>query len=211
MRKKAKNKKSQKILALAFSAALATSMLGIGSPAFGAELPAFFDWRLSDPTDKSSAKDAYSIISPVRDQSLLNTCWTFAALGSYESSYMKQLLAAKAAGENITLANPDFSERYLAWMTKRKAINEANTDNIPRHGDDNTPPYASGSIAFYADATFINKGVVLENEAPYSKLFEPEKSEYEAKVAAGENKSLAYYEFSQKIAKKVKTRISAVF
>uniref|UniRef100_UPI00262E3DF7 C1 family peptidase n=1 Tax=uncultured Anaerovibrio sp. TaxID=361586 RepID=UPI00262E3DF7 len=110
-----KNFKPEKKLARYIAAALLTSVcFGVNAPAYAEDIPSFFDWRLTNPTDRNSGKDSLSIVPSVKNQGSVGTCWAFASLGSYESSWMTQLKAAKAAGENVTVAMPDFSERYLA-------------------------------------------------------------------------------------------------
>lgn len=84
MRKKATERVRQRMLALAISATLATSILGVGSPVNGSELSAFFDWRLSDhPTNRNSATDSLSIVPSVKNQGEFGTCWAFASIGAY--------------------------------------------------------------------------------------------------------------------------------
>ena len=172
---KRKNFKPEGKLAHYIAAALLTSVcFGINAPAYAADLPSFFDWRLTNPTDRNSEKDSLSIVPSVKNQGVVGTCWAFASLGSYESSWMTQLKAAKAAGENVTVAMPDFSERYLAWMTFYPATSEKDTDTVPRFvvlpgsgsGLDN------GGKPWFATATILNKGVVSEDSSPYGPVDE---------------------------------------
>ena len=172
---KRKNFKPEGKLAHYIAAALLTSVcFGINAPAYAADLPSFFDWRLTNPTDRNSGKDSLSIVPSVKNQGVVGTCWAFASLGSYESSWMTQLKAAKAAGENVTVAMPDFSERYLAWMSFYPATSEKDTDTVPRFvvmpgsgsGLDN------GGKPWFATATILNKGVVSEDSSPYGPVDE---------------------------------------
>lgn len=106
--------------------AIATGLcLGSFTQASAAELPSFFDWRLNNPTDPNSGADSLSIVSPVENQKY-GTCWTFGSIGSYESSWMKQLKDAQAAGYNVTLDRNLFSKYYLAWTTFLPPVDNSN-------------------------------------------------------------------------------------
>ena len=81
---KKKNLKPETKLARYIAAALLTSVcFGVNAPAYAADLPSFFDWRLTNPTDRNSGKDSLSIVPSVKNQGSVGTCWAFASLGSY--------------------------------------------------------------------------------------------------------------------------------
>ena len=61
----------------------------------GEALPASYDLR------------AEGRVTPVRDQAPYGTCWSFAAIGAAESSYLTQKLGG----------TPALSEMHLAWFT----------------------------------------------------------------------------------------------
>ena len=167
---KKKNLKPETKLARYIAAALLTSVcFGVNAPAYAAELPSFFDWRLTNPKDRNSGKDSLSIVPSVKNQGSVGTCWAFASLGSYESSWMTQLKAAKAAGENVTVAMPDFSERYLAWMSFYPATSEKDTDTVPRFlvNPAKGSGYDTGGMPWQATLTMLNKGVVSEYSSSY--------------------------------------------
>ena len=167
---KRKNRRPEKKLARYVAAALLTSLcFGATATAYAADLPAFFDWRLNDPTDSTSGTDSLSIVPEVKDQGHFGTCWAFAGIGSYESSYFRQLKEAKERGENINLTMPDFSEHYLAYMTYAKAVNEDATDNVLRYegAGEPHPYYDAGGYAYQVTMSMINKGVVKEDEVSY--------------------------------------------
>ena len=94
-----------------------------------AQTPSFFDWRLTNPTDSTSGADELSIVSPVERQKY-GTCWSFATLGSYESSWLKQLKAAQAAGYNVTPQRTLFSKYYLAWTAYMPAADNSDDTSI---------------------------------------------------------------------------------
>ncbi|WP_295156734.1 autotransporter domain-containing protein [Selenomonas sp. AE3005] len=172
---KKKNLKPETKLARYIAAALLTSVcFGVNAPAYAADLPSFFDWRLTNPTDRNSEKDSLSIVPSVKNQGAVGTCWAFASLASYESSWMTQLKAAKAAGENVTVAMPDFSERYLAWMSFYPATSEKDTDTVPRflvHPAKGSG-YDTGGMPWQATLTMLNKGVVSEDSSRYGPVDE---------------------------------------
>ena len=170
-----KNFKPEKKLARYIAAALLTSVcFGVNAPAYAEDIPSFFDWRLTNPTDRNSGKDSLSIVPSVKNQGSVGTCWAFASLGSYESSWMTQLKAAKAAGENVTVAMPDFSERYLAWMSFNTATSEKNTDTVTRFlvNPAKGSGYDTGGMPWQATLTMLNKGVVSEDSSPYGPVDE---------------------------------------
>lgn len=131
--------------------------------------PEFFDWRLNNPTDSTSGKNSLSIVSPVESQQY-GTCWTFGTFGSYESSWMQQLLAAKAAGYNVDVSRNIFSKYYLAWTANLPAVDNIN-DNSVRFAllpganiyDDEHTVYDQGGDVSKSTSILIKYGVVDEN------------------------------------------------
>ena len=95
-------------------------------------------------------------ISPVRNQThAYRTCWTFAALGTLETSYLHQ-----GYGTSV----PDLSELHMAWYTYmdprteyRETLFSADR-TILNQGGNNT----------YAVAFMSRAGVAAENDMPYS-------------------------------------------
>lgn len=135
-----------------------------------ADSPAFFDWRLTNPTDSNSGEDALSIVSPVESQKH-GTCWTFGTFSSYESSWMKQLKAAQAAGYNVTPARNIFSKYYLAWMANMPAVDNSNDTAIRRllsytpssHKTDH-PIYDQGGNVEKSVSALVNYGAIDESD-----------------------------------------------
>jgi len=57
-----------------YLAALVVLSLCTGAlPVFAENLPAFYDWRLSDQTDRTSATTE-NVVGPVRNQGMYSTC-----------------------------------------------------------------------------------------------------------------------------------------
>ncbi|MBO6303908.1 MAG: hypothetical protein J6M62_02385, partial [Selenomonadaceae bacterium] len=147
-----------------------------GFPQVGAaDSPAFFDWRLTNPTDSNSGEDALSIVSPVELQEH-GTCWTFGTFSSYESSWMKQLKAAQAAGYNVTPARNIFSKYYLAWnafmpnvdnsndTAIRKPISYSVSSKLTDH-----PVYDRGGMLEMSVSTLVNYGAIDANDGKRAK------------------------------------------
>lgn len=160
-------KKLNRSLACGIAVALTSALLGHFSVAWAAEQPSFFDWRLNNPTQRDSGTDSLSIVPGIKDQGPLNTCWAFSAVGTYESSWMRQLKEAKNNGVNVTPQMPNFSERYLAWMTYATATKEKNTDKVARY-ETSKPIYNSGGYIQSSVMTALNKGVVNNADSPYA-------------------------------------------
>ena len=96
-------------------------------------------------------------MTPVRNQNPFGTCWSFAAIGAAESSYLSQKL-----GEDI-----DLSEMHLAWFTYMepgKGFTIRNQKGVLHQGGNN-----SKSAATLARWT----GAVSEDSLPYGT--EPDK------------------------------------
>ena len=106
-----------------YLAALVVLSLCTGAlPVFAENLPAFYDWRLSDQTDRTSATTE-NVVGPVRNQGMYSTCWVFGGMASLESSFNRQVLAS-----GQTSPHKDFSERYLAWLNYALPLDGKGTD-----------------------------------------------------------------------------------
>ncbi len=172
-------------------AAILAAVMGIGNffiANTAAASPTFFDWRLTDPTDSTSGFDDFSIVSPIESQNY-GTCWTFGTFASYESSWMKQLKAAQAAGYNVTPERNIFSKYYLAWTSLMQPADDAN-DTSPRelsHGDitiyenhDNHPIYDQGGTVNEATSSLVKYGAIDENSVTMAKTDEQKNYAYNA-------------------------------
>ena len=102
------------------SALIGLSLLSGTWPVYAADLPAYYDLRLTNPTDRTSSVTT-SIIPAIRDQGKYNTCWAFGNTASLESTLNLKL---QQAGLPPTAP---LSERYLAWLTSAKPLNGGGT------------------------------------------------------------------------------------
>ena len=140
-----------------------------------ADLPGYFDWRRVMVTDRTSAV-TNSIVPAVRDQYSYGTCWTFGALGSYESNWNLQLRREGIAAADATA--PVFSERYMAWLAFASTINQDPASAIhmnPQPIASNTGDqlvYEQGGDAWRAVSVIVYYGVALESEYPYVKSYQ---------------------------------------
>ena len=141
-----------------------------------ADLPSFFDWRLTNPTDSTSGADELSIVSPVERQEF-GTCWTFSTFGSYESSWLKQLKDAQAAGYNVTPERTIFSKYYLAWTTFMPPADNSNDTSIyekigfKMFGIDHLI-YDQGGKIEQAVSGLLKNGAVDENSVTFAETDE---------------------------------------
>lgn len=135
----------------AISAAVAFGLcLGTSFTASAADFSSYFDWRLNNPTDSNSGTDPLTIVSPVEDQ-FSGTCWTFGAFGSYESSWMKQLKLAQAAGYNVNVAQQIFSKYYMAWTMYAPPVNNMADNSIyyPMHSQESMEDFIREHPIYY--------------------------------------------------------------
>ncbi len=113
--------------------------------------------------DQASLESTYDsrkegILTPVRNQNPWGTCWAFAAIGSMESSLLKQ-----------GLGTFDLSERHLAYFayhTRNDALGIANDDTITTVG---SPSYLNngGNIMTSVSALMNWQGAAAESKYPY--------------------------------------------
>lgn len=79
--------------------------------------PAFYDARLSVPTDRSSGYDpTRALVNPIRNQGGFGTCWAFSSVAAMESNLYLQLQQA-GIPYNVEHNDVDLSEWYLAWVS----------------------------------------------------------------------------------------------
>ena len=142
-----------------------------------ADLPSFFDWRLTNPTDSTSGADELSIVSPVERQEF-GTCWTFSTFGSYESSWLKQLKDAQAAGYNVTPERTIFSKYYLAWTTFMPSADNSNDTSIYEKMKEGNPNITKHPVYYYGGdieksvSNFLKYGTVDADSVTFAETEE---------------------------------------
>jgi autotransporter-associated beta strand protein len=147
--------KKQKYL----SAFIGLSLLLGTLPAYASDLPSYFDWRLTTPTDRTSAATS-AIVGAVRNQNPFNNCWCFATMASLESTLNLKL---QAAGLNPI---QPLSERYLSWLTTEKPLNGGGDGFVFYHTG---APYQNGGETYTPISVLLRYGVAYNNsEWPFT-------------------------------------------
>jgi autotransporter-associated beta strand protein len=157
-------KNNRKFLAKVICLGLLTAAV----PAYAAGQPDYFDWRLTTPTDWTSAvtKD---IVADIRFQNPFGNCWSFPSVASMETSLNIQLKKAGVTGYPV-----DMSERYLSWLTYAPPLNGGG-DGFVFYKEvvaaSNYKPavvFNQGDNGYQPVATIIRYGFALESEYPYT-------------------------------------------
>ena len=83
-----------------------------------ASLPAYYDLRLSVPSDRNSGRDPHKVLlNPIRNQGMYGTCWAHGAIAGVESDmYLKMQQAGIPYDVDNNTVN--LSEWYLAWVSR---------------------------------------------------------------------------------------------
>jgi autotransporter-associated beta strand protein len=131
---------------------------------YAAGLPDYFDWRLTDPTQRgASSTDA--IVGKVRNQIPYQNCWSFATTASLESSINLQR-------QNAGLGPIErLSERYLSWLTWAPPLDGGGDGFV--FGDIKEPAqhtfdvYGSGDTIYNPVSTLVRYGVAYNKQYPY--------------------------------------------
>ena len=140
------------------------ALIGAGSllwnsPAQAEVLPTVFDWRVSTAPA--------NMVGKILNQGAYGACWTFGAMASYESSWVKQM----AENGTPVSAHPFFSERYHAWTAYAHPSEEPN-DTAPLHDKsklerNKDPVYDQGGYPFTSVHTMVVNGVVSSAQCAY--------------------------------------------
>ena len=126
--------------------------------------PASYDLR--DPNGDGDTSD--SVVTPVKQQSPMNTCWDFAATAASETSILSKL------GTTYAKTGLDLSERYLGWFAYSQVPESyAGTAQAGEGFDssatgDKSSVLLRGGYEHYATTMFsAGVGPVSESVAPY--------------------------------------------
>ncbi len=136
----------------------------LSSSESAATYPSSYDLR--DPSSDGDTTD--SVVTPVKRQSPMNTCWDFAAIAASETSILSDL------GTTYNETNIDLSERYVAWFTYSQ-VPESYSGQAQAGEGLNSDQLAGKSFIFkrggfshYATTLFsAGVGPVSESVAPY--------------------------------------------
>ena len=101
----------------------------------------------------------YGLVTSVKNQAAARNCWSFAAIASLESSYIKQGYG--------TASDTDFSEAHLVWFAQRQRTTDLSD---PTYGDglNCEKPFEKGGNWQRVAATLMRGvGLQLEKNAPW--------------------------------------------
>ena len=145
------------------SALIGLSLLSGTWPVYAADLPAYYDLRLTNPTDRTSSVTT-SIIPAIRDQGIYDTCWAFASIASLETSLNQQLQKAGLGPVDR------LSERYLAWLTYAAPVNGGGDGYVQFSNTAITTVYdvfEQGGNSLNSSNVLVRYGVAYNSECPY--------------------------------------------
>ena len=118
-------------IGLVFLAGTVNAAAAAAAPVEAAEPaePAYYDLRLSVPTDRNSpALPEKALVNPIRNQGVYGTCWAFATIAAVESNMYLKLQQA-GIPYNVNHNDVNLSEWYLAWVS-RFAPTEVENDTV---------------------------------------------------------------------------------
>ncbi len=133
-----------------------------------ASLPTYFDYRKATYTDKTSP--AGTIVPVVLNQGNYETCWAFATEASYETAWNLKL-----KDNGIVGTAPDFSERYIAWLTYKAPLDGTWSD--PKYylrllNTTDSKVYSTNGNTIKTFLTIMRWGNALEKDCEYDNKYQ---------------------------------------
>ena len=171
------------------SSFICIGLLTTALPVYAADLPSYFDWRRSTPTDRTSA-ETDAVVGPARDQGHYQDCWSFATNASLESSINLQ---RQAVGLGPI---PRLSERYLSWLTFAKPLDGTGDGFYYGTVDPSKTKevYDVGDFIYQPVSTLVRYGVAYNSQAGYDFIV-PATDEGMAGVTALSGNGVALHDY----------------
>ena len=147
---------------LVFLSLLATGVSCSTSAQTASDLPSYFDWRLTTPTDKNSST-TNAVVDAIRNQNPYGNCWSFGTLAGLESGInLKRQAAGLGPVERL-------SERYLSWLTFAQPL-DGSGDGF-YYGDYEPTEvkaiYDNGDFGYEPVSSLVRLGIAYNKDYPY--------------------------------------------